>query len=896
MSKQFVINGRKFNIDGDKTVLQIAGENGIFIPSLCYHPKLGSASKCRICVVEIDGTRSLQTSCNLIPLENMKVITNSPRVIEAQKMVVNLLLANGNHNCLICERNGDCELQDAAYYLGIELPAFKVENYVPKDDSSPMIMRDDNKCILCGRCVEACNRLVVNEVLDFGYRGSETVIICDDDKLMGESSCVQCGECVQVCPVGALYEKKRIGKGRAFDNLQKVRTTCPYCGVGCQQELHVKGDQIVRIKGVEGAKPNDGHLCVKGRFAYDFIYSEERLTVPLIRQANGEFKEAGWDEAFDLIKSRFTSIIEESGSDAVAGVSCARSINEDSYNMQKLFRAVFKTNNIDHCARVCHAPTVAGLAASFGSGASSNSIGEFKNAKQFFVIGSNMTEAHPVASYFVKQAHLKGAPLIVVDPRKNELARRSDIFAQIKVGTDVAFLNGIMHVLIAENLYDKKFVDANCTGFEELKAMVEKYPPEKAAEISRVSADLIVKIARQMASIKPTMLIYTLGITEHTCGTDNVMSCANLQMLLGNMGMEFGGVNPLRGQNNVQGACDMGALPNVFPGYQKVTDPEAQAKFKKAWGVNELSKNPGLMIPDMLNGLESKKIRGLWVFGENLANAEPNITHTEHCLASAEFLVVQDIFPNETTKFAHVILPSAAWCEDEGTFTSAERRVSMVRAIKKAPGIAKPNWLIFKEMAAKMGHNWSSNSGKDICDKELAVLCPMFAGITFDRIEEDGLQWPCPNKEHPGTAVLHRYGKFTHGKGILKAIEWAAPGEEEDEDYPFVLSTGRRLSQYHTRTQTGRSGMDLIYKHETADISIEDALRLDIGDGEIIRVKSRRGEVKVPARVTEEVPAGMVWMTFHYRDGNCNWLTSNFSDKVTKTPEFKACAVNVEKL
>ncbi|HPS59449.1 MAG TPA: formate dehydrogenase subunit alpha [Spirochaetota bacterium] len=896
MSKMIFIDGKEFAIDGTKTVLQIARENGIYIPSLCYHPKLGSASMCRVCVVEVDGTRNLQTACSMVPAEGMKISTKSPRVIEARKMVVNLLLSNGNHNCLICERNGDCELQDAAYHLGIDIPAFQVKEYEPKDDSSPMIIRDGNKCIQCGRCVEACNRLVVNEVLDFGYRGGHTAVICDDDKLMGESSCVQCGECVQVCPVGALYEKKRVGKGRAFDNLKKVRTTCPYCGVGCQQELHLNGDQIVRIKGVESGKPNDGHLCVKGRFGYDFIYSKERLTTPLIRQANGEFKEAGWDEAFDLIKSKFTQIIKESGPDAVAGVSCARSINEDSYNMQKLFRAVFKTNNIDHCARVCHAPTVAGLAASFGSGASSNSIGEFKNAKQLFVIGSNMTEAHPVASYFVKQAHLKGAPLIVVDPRKNELAKRSDIFAQIKVGTDVAFLNGIMNVLIAENLYDKKFVDANCKGFDELKAMVAKYPPEKAAEISKVSAEMIIRIARQMSSIKPTMLIYTLGITEHTCGTDNVMSCANLQMLLGNMGLEFGGVNPLRGQNNVQGACDMGALPNVFPGYQKVTDAEAKAKFEKAWSVSDLPTGPGLMIPDMLAALPSKKIRALWIFGENLANAEPNITHTEHCLESAEFLVVQDIFPNETTKFAHVILPAASWCEDEGTFTSAERRVSMVRKIKEAPGISKPNWMIFKDFAAKMGHTWDSSSGRDICDNELAVLCPMFAGITFNRIANDGIQWPCPNIEHPGSAVLHRDGKFTHGKGILKAIEWAAPGEVEDRDYPFILSTGRRLSQYHTRTQTGRSGMDLIFKRETADISIEDAARLGVKDGEIVRVKSRRGEVKVPARVTDEIPAGMVWMTFHYREGNCNWLTSNFSDKVTKTPEFKACAVKVERI
>ena len=651
----------------------------------------------------------------------------------------------------------------------------------------------------------------------------------------------------------------------------------------------------MRVTGVEDGLPNQGRLCVKGRFGYDFIYSGDRLTTPLIREDNGQFREASWDEALDLIASKFTRIIEESGPDAVAGVSCARSINEDSYNMQKLFRAVFQTNNIDHCARVCHAPTVAGLAASFGSGAGTNSIIEYKNAKMFFLIGTNMTEAHPVASYYVKEAVSKGAKLIVADPRKHELAKRADIFAQIKVGSDVAFLNGIMNVLINEDLYDRKFVENHCTGFEDLKKTVMDYPPEKAAEISGVPAEEIVRIAREMAATKPMMLIYTLGITEHSCGTNNVMSCANLQMLLGNMGVEFGGVNPLRGQNNVQGACDMGALPNVFPGYQSVTVPENREKFVKAWGVKNLPDKPGLVIPAMMEGLLTKKIRALWVFGENLANAEPNIAHAEKCLSSAEFLVVQDVFPNETTRFAHVILPSASWCEDEGTFTSLERRVSMVRTIKSPPGIAKPNWWIFKETARKMGHDWASGSGREICDNELAVLCPMFGGITFSRIEKDGLQWPCPNENHPGTTIVHRDGQFTHGKGILKGIEWTPPEEVPDRDYPFVLSTGRRLSQYHTRTQTGRSGMDFIYSRETADISIDDAREKGISDGDMVIVESRRGKVTVPARVTDMIPKGMVWMTFHYRDGNCNWLTNNAYDVVTKTPEYKACAVNVQK-
>lgn len=525
-----------------------------------------------------------------------------------------------------------------------------------------------------------------------------------------------------------------------------------------------------------------------------------------------------------------------------------------------------------------------------------NSFGEFSKAKLFFCIGTNMTEAHPVASYFVKQAVLNGATLIVADPRKHALADEAKIFAQIKVGSDVAFLNGIMNVLVTENLYDKDYVEANCTDFEAIKAKVLEYPPERASEISGVAPDMIREIARTMAAIKPGAACYTLGITEHTCGKNNVMSVANLQMMLGNVGVEFGGVNPLRGQNNVQGACDMGALPNVFPGYQKVIDALAREKFEKAWGVENLPDKNGLMIPDMLEGLPSKKIRAFWIFGENLANTEPNIHHVEHCLESADFLVCNDIFPTETTRFAHVVLPAAAWCEDDGTFSSSERRVNRVRKVKRAPGDAKPNWWIFKEIAKRLGHTWESSSAQEIWDNEVSVLAPALGGIKYRRIEHNGLQWPCPTTDHPGSTFLHKGGKFTQGKGVFKSIDWTPPAEVADPEYPFVLSTGRRLYHYHTRTQTGRAGLDQILSRETADISPQDAQRLGIADGEKILVKSRRGEVQVHARVTKQVPPGLVWMAFHFRDGNANWLTNDAFDPETKTAEYKACSVNVMKL
>jgi formate dehydrogenase major subunit len=525
-----------------------------------------------------------------------------------------------------------------------------------------------------------------------------------------------------------------------------------------------------------------------------------------------------------------------------------------------------------------------------------NSFGEFANAKMFLCIGTNMTEAHPVAASFLKNALRKGAKLVVVDPRKQPLADIADIHCQIKVGSDIAFLNGLMNVLITENLYDKDFVEKRCDNFEAFRAKVLEYPVERAAEISGVEVEKIRKVAHLLAAVKPAMLCYTLGITEHTTGKDNVMSTANLQLLLGNMGMPSAGVNPLRGQNNVHGACDMGALPNVFPGYQKVIDPAMREKFSKAWNVDKLPDKNGIMMPQMMEGLVSKKIRALYVFGENLANTEPDIHKVEHELASAEFLVCQDIFPTETTRFAHVVFPAAAWSEDDGTFASSERRVNRVRKVKTPPGNAKPNWWIFKELAKRMGHTWTSGNAQEIWDNEVSVLAPALGGIKYSRIEKDGLQWPCPTLEHPGTAFLHRDGIFTHGKGIFNPVDWAPPAEVPDEEYPFVLSTGRRLYQYHTRTQTGRSGMNFLMSEETADISSTDAERLGIQHGEYVNVRSRRGEVKVRAKVTKQVPPGMVWMSFHFRDGCANWLTNAAYDPTTMTAEYKACAVRVERL
>jgi formate dehydrogenase major subunit len=526
-----------------------------------------------------------------------------------------------------------------------------------------------------------------------------------------------------------------------------------------------------------------------------------------------------------------------------------------------------------------------------------NSFNEFAKAKMVMVIGSNMTEAHPVASTYIKNAVAKGAELIVVDPRKHKLCDFASLHLPLKVGSDIALLNAIMNVLITEDLYDRRFVESCTVGFDALKEKVMEYPPERAADICGIDAETIRETARRLASVKPVMVCYTLGITEHTCGVNNVLSVANLQMLLGNMGMECGGVNPLRGQNNVQGACDMGALPNVFPGYQKVIDPAAREKFAKAWGVEKLPEKPGLMMPQMMDGLVGKKIRAFYIFGENLANTEPDIHKVEHELASADFLVCQDIFETETTRFAHVVLPAAAWSENEGTFANSERRVSRVRTASPPPGLAQPNWWIFKQIAKRMGHDWSSDSAQDLWDNEISVLASNLAGIKYSRLENDGLQWPCPREDHPGTCVLHQNGEFTCGLGNFFAIDWTPPAEVPDTEYPFVLSTGRRLYHYHTRTQTGRcEGLNELLGEETVDISLQDAKALGIQPNEKIRVKSRRGKVIVKARITPEVPPGMVWMAFHFRENCANWLTNAAFDPVSWTAEYKACAVQIEKL
>src|SRR5271157_157077 len=596
-----------------------------------------------------------------------------------------------------------------------------------------------------------------------------------------------------------------------------IKTICPYCGVGCGLVLKVEDGKVVGTYPDKEHPVSRGTLCIKGWSAHEFVHHPERLKTPLVRKGDA-FEEISWNDAIALAAEKLKGAALRYGGDAVGGLSSAKCTNEENYIFEKMIRMAFKTNNVDHCARLCHAPTAVGMGQTTGSGAMTNSISDLAEADCILVIGSNAAESHPIIMGEIYKAVDRGAVVIVVDPRKTAVAENARIHLRINPGTDIPLLTGMMRHITDAGLHNEKFIKGRMEGFDELKKFLQSWPVERAAKECGIAEKEIRHVAEMYAKAKDAAAVYCMGITQHACGTANVHAVCDLAMLCGKIGKTFSGVNPLRGQNNVQGACDMGALPNVFPGYQKVEDPAARAKFEAAWGVTLPEKN-GLMMPQMMDGLVDGKIKFFYVFGENLANTEPDIRHVEHCLESAEFMVCHDIFPTETTRFADVIFPAAAWSEDDGTFSNSERRVSRVRQVSRAPGQAKPNWWIFKELAKRLGQDWASNSAQEIWDNEVSHLAPSLVGVKYYRLEGDGLQWPVPNCEHPGTCTLHQDGCFTCGQGRFAAVDWTPPAEVPDEEYPLVLSTGRRLYQYHSRTQTGRClGLNDILGEETADI------------------------------------------------------------------------------
>ncbi|HEY4798464.1 MAG TPA: molybdopterin-dependent oxidoreductase, partial [Bacteroidia bacterium] len=782
---QIKINNRLYEAQENETVLDVARRNDIYIPTLCYHAKTGQAAKCRACIVTVEGMRGFQTSCNLKVKGGMSVCTDSKEVLESQRVVVDLMLSSGYHNCLACERSGTCELQDACYYLGIEKTSYADAPTGIKDESSEFIVMDYDKCIKCGRCVSVCNNRVVNEVLGFGFRGKQTTIMCDDDIPMGDSTCVQCGECVQICPTAALTDKKSRGHGRS-SHFEKVNTTCPYCGVGCQVTLHVDKakNKVMRVTGRD-EWPNNGMLCVKGRYGFEFHASPKRLQYPLMKK-NGKHERATWDEALDLIAEKIKTTVNKHGPNVFSALGSGRITNENNYAIQKFTRAVVKTNNVDHCARTCHAPTVAGLAHAFGSGAATNSIDEILETDLIFVIGSNMTEAHPVVSYYVKQAVKQGSRMIVCDPRKVDISHWADLFVPIRVGTDVPFINGLMNEIIKNGWHNEEFMQNNTENPDELKKWIRDFTVEKASEICGVPVAQMKQVAKMLGEAKKVSIIYCLGITEHTTGTDNVKTLANLQMVLGHLGKRGCGVNPLRGQNNVQGACDMGALPNVYHNYLSVKDLKVKEKMEKHWGIAGLSDQEGYKLPTMLHKATTGETKILFCVGDNTVQTEPNTAKTIKEIEALDFLVVVDIFPNMTTEYADVILPDVCFNEDDGTYSNLDRRVQFLRKAVDAPGEARPTWWIMQELGKRLGVDLKFTSAKATWE-DMRATGTIMGGITYERIQQKGIQWPCPTVTHPGTPILHMNGKFTRGKGLFSQTTYRPQAELPDAEYPFVL-------------------------------------------------------------------------------------------------------------
>lgn len=673
-----------------------------------------------------------------------------------------------------------------------------------------------------------------------------------------------------------------------------VLTTCPFCGCGCNFYLAAVDGKLVSVEPCFTDRVSEGKLCIKGRRAYEFVQSPERLRTPLVRR-NGRLEAATWDEALDIVAKELARVRDSYSPDAVGLLSSAKCTNEENYLMMKLARAVIGTNNVDHCARLCHASTVAGLAAAFGSGAMTNSIPEVAGASCILITGSNTIEQHPLIGARVLQALERGATLIVVDPRETMLSARAHYFLRQRPGTDVAWLNGMMHVIIREGLHDQAFIAERTEGFEALAETVAAYTPERVEEITGIPADQLEAAARAYATAPSASILYSMGITQHTTGTDNVKSVANLAMLTGNVGKAFAGVNPLRGQNNVQGACDMGALPNVYSGYQRVTDPDARAKFAQAWG-RELPAEVGLTVVEMMNAATTGQLHAMYIMGENPMLSDPDINHVREALEALDFLVVQDIFMTETTELADVVLPGACYAEKEGTFTNTDRTVLRVRKAVEPPGEAQADWQILCEVAARLGYDgFRYASAADIM-AEINRLTPSYGGITYERLDHgETLAWPCPDVASPGTPFLHK-GKFTRGLGRFHAIEYRPPVEEPDEEYPLILTTGRTMFHFHTGTMTRRVAL-LNHEEPTGYVEMNprDAARYALAEGEKALVRSRRGVIEIPTMITERVPEGVVFIPFHFAECAANVLTNPALDPDAKIPEFKVCAVNVSK-
>ena len=889
------IDNQEVTVPKGTTILEAAKGLGVEIPTLCHLKELAPDGSCRMCVVEVEGGRrgGLTTACTAHCQEDMVVATHSEKVADSRRFILDLLLSNHKLECFSCGKNGDCQLQQYALDYGIDATSFTEGKRMPchqEDTSNPFFSYDPEKCIMCRRCARVCQLRQGRDVLSIANRGFETKMMPSYGQAFDQSICESCGNCVSSCPTGALTAKD-MKEYRKWET-QKIPTTCPHCGTGCQMNLLVKNNRLVGVEPLDGPA-NKNLLCVKGKFAsYKFVGSGDRLTEPLIKR-NGIFEPASWEEALTLVSSKFNEIKAENGPDALAGFSCSRATNEDNYVFQKMVRAAFGTNNVENCARVCHSASVHGLAQTLGSGAMTNPIADItEDVDMILLVGSNPEEAHPVIGAQIRQAIQRGTQVVVVDPRKINLVKDSALHLQVQAGTNVAFANGMMHVILKEGLADRHFIEERTEGFLDLEKMVADYTPEKVAEICHIHPEDLIQAARMYAKAEKAPIIYCLGVTEDSTGTEGVMSMSNLAMLVGKVGKPGCGVNPLRGQNNVQGACDMGCMPYDFPGYQKVNNPEVIDKFEKAWHV-PLNRNTGLTSTKVLPAATAGNVKGLYIFGEDPIVTDPDTGHVRQALESLDFLVVQELFMTETAAYADVVLPGISYAEKDGTFTNTERRVQRVRKAVEPRGQAREDYEIFCEVMTRMGYPCAYESAKEIM-KEISAVTPSFGGINYERLEKESLQWPCRSLTDPGTPIMH-VGSFARGKGLFKAIPYKQAQELPDEEYPYLMSTGRMLYHYNTRAMTGRTeGINQIANHSYIEINAVDAQALGIQEGDKVEVHSRRGKIETYAAVGNRVFPQEVFMTFHFPDGNVNEITNAVFDDIATIPEYKVCAVAIK--
>ena len=894
------IDGVNVTVPAGTSVMRAGVEAGINVPKLCATDSLEAFGSCRVCLVEIEGRKGYPASCTT-PVENgMKVKTQTSKLANIRKGMLELYISDHPLDCLTCPTNGNCELQDVAGIVGLREVryGYEGENHLKlkKDESNPYFTYDASKCIVCNRCVRACEETQGTFALTIDGRGFGSRVSAGQKENFMDSECVSCGACVQACPTATLTEKTVIKLGQAEHS---AITTCAYCGVGCSFKAEMKGNEVVRMVPYKDGKANHGHSCVKGRFAWGYATHQDRMLKPMIRKKISDpWQEVSWDEALAYAASEFRRIQTKYGKDSIGGITSSRCTNEEVYLVQKLVRAAFGNNNVDTCARVCHSPTGYGLKQTLGESAGTQTFDSVMQADIIVVIGANPVVAHPVFASQMKRRLRQGAKLIVVDPRTTEMVKsphvQADYHLKLKPGTNVALISSMAHVIVTEGLCRDDYIDARCDtqSFKEWKDFVSlpENSPEAMADITGVPADDLRSAARLYATGGNAAIYYGLGVTEHAQGSTAVMGIANLAMATGNVGREGVGVNPLRGQNNVQGSCDMGSFPHELPGYRHISDTTARAEFESRWGVT-LNPEPGLRIPNMFDAAVDGSFMGLYCHGEDIAQSDPDTQHVSKALSAMECIVVQDIFLNETAKFAHVFLPGSSFLEKDGTFTNAERRISRVRKVMPAKA-GYSDWEATQALSNALGYPMNYAHPSEIMD-EIASLTPTFKGVSFDKIDQLGsIQWPCNDEAPSGTPIMH-IDHFVRGKGKFIITKYVATDEKVTRKFPLILTTGRILSQYNVGAQTRRTDNVQWHTEDRLEIHPHDAEERGIKQDDWVGIESRAGQTVLRATITDNVQPGVVYTTFHYPESGANVITTDNSDWATNCPEYKVTAVQV---